>query len=298
MRVLASVIAAATAAACAPAPAVQRCAVALEIGARVAVPAGEVDRGVQRFAPEEAAGGEGAVRAFSIDAHEVTNAQYAAFVEATGYVTIAERPGEDGRPLGAAVFDRETGLWRMDAQANWRRPEGARSSVRGRERYPVVAVAYEDAEAYARWAGRRLPSENEWEFAARGAAPARGDIGAEAFDAAGRPIANTWQGLFPLQDTAQDGFAGLAPVGCFPPNALGLHDMIGNVWEWTSDVFEGAPAQDVGRGEGAAPPRVLKGGSNLCARNFCSRFRSGSRQPGDPGLGMSHVGFRTAADAP
>lgn len=294
MRVWALVLAAAAAACAPPAPQVQRCASAVELGARVVVPAGVVHRGAQRFAPEEAAGGEGAVGAFSIDAHEVTNAQYAAFVEATGYITVAERMGDDGRALGAAVFDRETGLWRVDAQANWRRPEGARSSIRGRERYPVVAVAYEDAEAYARWAGRRLPSENEWEFAARGAAPAPEDIGAEAFDAQGRPSANTWQGLFPLQDTAQDGFAGLAPVGCFPPNARGLYDMIGNVWEWTSDRFEGAP--EVARS--GAPARVLKGGSNLCARNFCSRFRSGSRQPGDPGLGMSHVGFRTAADAP
>lgn len=282
--------------ACAPAPSVSQCAGAPEIGARVDIPAGYVHRGASRFEPEEAFGGEGAVRAFSIDAHEVTNQQFAAFVAAAGYVTVAERMGEDGRPLGAAVFDRRSGLWRIDPQANWRHPEGAGSSIRGRDRHPVVAVAYEDAEAYARWAGRRLPTENEWEFAARGAEPAPQVISAEAFDAEGQPVANTWQGMFPFQDSAQDGYAGLAPVGCFPPNARGLYDTVGNVWEWTSDVFEGAaPPEGETRGEETAP-RVLKGGSHLCARNFCSRFRSGSRQPGDPGLGMSHIGFRTAAD--
>lgn len=282
---------------CAPAADSPRaCVAASRIGESIAVPGGRVAR-VTAHEPEERVGGEGEVAAFSIDAHEVTNAQFAAFVAATRYVTVAERPGPDGRPLGAAVFDRARGGWRIDQQANWRRPEGRGASIRGRERYPVVAVAYEDAEAYARWAGRRLPSENEWEFAMRGAAPAPPDASAEAFDAAGRPVANTWQGVFPIQDSGGDGFRGLAPVGCFPPNPRGLYDMVGNVWEWTSDRFEGAAPHDLAR-EAGAEARVLKGGSNLCARNFCSRFRSGSRQPGDPGLGMSHVGFRTVASAP
>lgn len=277
------------------APAAEQIAHCANLAPPVALTGGVVARGDARFGPEERDGGEGAVGAFEIDAHEVTNAQFAAFVAATGYVTLAERDGPDGQPMGAAVFDRTNGQWRIDTAAQWRHPEGARTSIEGRDDYPVVAVAYEDAEAYVRWAGRRLPTESEWEWAARGTAPAFGDVDAERFDSAGHPVANTWQGMFPIQDSADDGFAGLAPVGCFAANANGLHDMIGNVWEWTSTPFEGAQVQDVARG-GAAQARVLKGGSNLCARNFCSRFRSGSRQAGDPMLGMSHVGFRTVAD--
>ncbi|MEQ1707254.1 MAG: SUMF1/EgtB/PvdO family nonheme iron enzyme [Terricaulis sp.] len=271
-----------------------RCA-ALSVSAEIALPAGRMVRGAARFEPEERDGGEGSVGAFGIDAHEVTNQQFAAFVAATNYVTLAERPGPDGIPFGAAVFDRRTGQWRIEGGANWRYPEGAGSSVAERGRHPVVAVAYEDAEAYARWAGRRLPTEDEWEWAARGPLPAPTDISAEAWDQNGRPVANTWQGVFPFRDSAEDGFAGLAPVGCFPANASGLHDMIGNAWEWTATPFDNAVINDVTRG-GVIEARVLKGGSNLCARNFCSRFRSGSRQPGDPMLGMSHVGFRTVAD--
>ncbi|MEZ5995798.1 MAG: SUMF1/EgtB/PvdO family nonheme iron enzyme [Hyphomonadaceae bacterium] len=268
---------------------------AIEIGATIALGPGRVARGANLFAPEERQGGGGDVSAFSIDVHEVTNQQYAAFVDSTHYVTLAERLGPDGAPLGAGVFDRGSGQWRLDPHANWRHPEGAGTSIRGRERYPVVDVAYEDALAYARWAGRRLPNENEWEFAARGALPAPANPRAEAYASDGAPRANTWQGLFPFTDTGADGFTGSAPVACFPPNASGLYDMIGNVWEWTSDVFVGPQVRDIARAD-EAPMRVLKGGSNLCASNFCSRFRSGSRQPGDESLGMSHVGFRTASD--
>lgn len=282
-----------------PAPATTAAAecAAFEPGATIAIAAGRVDRGGHIFEPEERVGGVGDVAAFDIDVNEVTNAQYAAFVTATHYVTVAERAGPDRTPMGAAVFDRGQARWRIDPTANWRHPEGAGSSIGGRERHPVVAVAFEDAEAYARWAGRRLPTENEWEFAARGDAPAPADRRAEAFAADGAPRANTWQGVFPFRDTGEDGFVGLAPVGCFPANTRGLYDMAGNVWEWTSDRFAGNPPTDAARPNYQAGMRVIKGGSQLCAGNFCSRFRSGSRQPGDESLGMSHIGFRTVGDA-
>ncbi|MBL8559029.1 MAG: formylglycine-generating enzyme family protein [Hyphomonadaceae bacterium] len=259
------------------------------------IPAGRVDRGAFLFEPEESVGGAGEVAAFNIDVHEVTNAQYAAFVAATGYVTVAERKGPDGAPLGGAVFDRSQARWRIDSAAQWRRPEGAGSDIRGRERHPVVMVAYEDALAYATWAGRRLPTENEWERAARGDAPAPASREAEAYDGNGAPRANTWQGVFPFKDAGEDGFAGSAPVGCFPAGPHGLHDMAGNVWEWTSDRFTGGERFDAARRD-TSPARVIKGGSHLCSRNFCARYRSGSRQPGDESLGMSHIGFRTVAD--
>lgn len=278
-----------------PAAVAAHCAT-LAPDAHVSIAAGRLDRGQNRFEPEERVGGVGDVAAFDIDVHEVTNAQYAAFVAATQYVTVAERPGPNGAPMGAAVFDRGQARWRIDPTANWRHPDGEASSIAGRDAYPVVAVAYEDAQTYAHWAQRRLPTENEWEFAARGSAPAPADRRAEAFDAHGTARANTWQGVFPFQDTGEDGFAGLAPVGCFPANANGLYDMAGNVWEWTSDRFVGADGLDASRAADA-PMRVIKGGSQLCAPNFCSRYRSGSRQPGDEGLGMSHIGFRTVGDA-
>ncbi|MCX7359460.1 MAG: SUMF1/EgtB/PvdO family nonheme iron enzyme [Alphaproteobacteria bacterium] len=279
------------------APTVLAQCAALAPDAHVLIAAGRLDRGENRFEPEERVGGVGDLVAFDIDAHEVTNAQYAAFVSATRYVTVAERAGPNGAPMGAAVFDRGQARWRIDPTANWRHPDGEASSIDGRDAYPVVAVAYEDAQAYAHWAQRRLPTENEWEFAARGPAPAPADRRAEAFDAHGTPRANTWQGVFPFQDTGEDGFAGLAPVGCFPANANGLYDMAGNVWEWTSDRFVGGDGLDASR-SADAPMRVIKGGSQLCAPNFCSRYRSGSRQPGDEGLGMSHIGFRTVGNAP
>jgi formylglycine-generating enzyme required for sulfatase activity len=292
--------------ACSQAPArhpTMQCLSAAHLEDQVVIPAGRVDRGDVAFNREELVGGRGQVAAFSIDTHEVTNRQFAAFVAATGYITLAERNGADGARTGAAVFDPDQHQWRIDRSADWRHPSGAGSSIAGRDFFPVVQVAYADAAAYARWRGRRLPSENEWERAARLDAPAPHDLHEEAYDANGVARANTWQGVFPLVDRGTDGFAGLAPVGCFPPNRQHLYDMVGNVWEWTSDWFayDQAPASEAyarAHDPNHVAERVIKGGSYLCSDTFCSRFRTGSRQPADPSEGMSHVGFRTIGDPP
>jgi formylglycine-generating enzyme required for sulfatase activity len=243
---------------------------------------------------------------FSIDRTEVTNAQFAAFVKATGYVTLAERrpdpalypgvPADQLKP-SSLVFVGAAGLgsgdpslwWRVVDGASWKHPEGPGSDLAGRERHPVVQVAFEDAMAYARWRGRDLPTEAEWEFAARaGLDGKRYEWGDDRPDPKA-PRANTWQGVFPAVDTADDGYkARTAPVGCYPPSAYGLSDMTGNVWEWTSDWLpDGRPEGDPARS------RMVKGGSFLCADNFCLRYRPSARQPGPPDTGTSHVGFRT-----
>ena len=293
-------------AACTQAPAARhvtlQCLDAGHLEDQAVIPAGRVDRGDVAFNREELVGGSGQVAAFSIDTHEVTNRQFAAFVAATHYVTVAERTAPDGQRTGAAVFDPNQHAWRVDREADWRHPAGANSTIAGRDFFPVVQIAYEDAAAYARWRGRRLPTENQWERAARLDAPAPHDIHAEAFAPNGVPRANTWQGVFPVVDRGVDGFEGLAPVGCFAPNAQHLYDMVGNVWEWTSDWYaaDRAPASEIyarDHDPNHIAERVIKGGSYLCSDTFCSRFRTGSRQPADPGEGMSHVGFRTVGAA-
>lgn len=272
------------------------CAARALIGRSVSIPPGRVERG-RTFRPEERVGGRGDVDAFEIDATEVTVRQYAEFVAVTGYVSSAERRGPDGERRGAAVFDRTTGVWRLDPTADWRHPLGTAAPA-ATDDEPVVAVSLEDAMAYANWRERRLPTELEWERAARGDAPAPQALEEERIDASGRWLANSWQGSFPVIDTALDGYAGLAPVACFPPNAYGLYDMVGNVWEWTADGYspDHAPA-NAEQARNADPEglgkQVIKGGSQLCASNQCSRYRSGSRQPADPSLGTSHLGFRT-----
>jgi len=275
------------------------CNGALVVGKQVRIEGGLVSRGGVVFRDEEKVGGEGEVNAFEIDATEVTNAQFAEFVRATGYVTVAERPGPDGVPLGAAVFDRANGQWRIDSQANWRAPMGNGSLSKDDE--PVVAVAYEDAEAYAAWRGRRLPTELEWERAARGGSAVPEDMEAERRDPQGRWLANSWQGSFPALDTAEDGYGGVAAVACFVPNEAGLYDMVGNVWEWTSDWYSPVVAPATFEQSRDVDPehlgkRVIKGGSHLCSSDFCARYRSGSRQPADMALGTSHIGFRTVKE--
>jgi len=272
-------------------------------------PSGEVALAGGRFtlgaAPEHAEEGpphEITVAPFSIDRTEVTNAQFAAFVKATGYVTLAERKPDpalypDVRPQdlkpSSLVFvgadevgsGDASGWWRVVEGANWRHPEGPGSDLTGRERHPVVQVGYEDALAYAGWKGRDLPTEAQWEFAARaGLDGARYEWGDQRPTPAA-PKANTWQGAFPAVDAGDDGYkARTAPVACYPASRYGLYDMSGNVWEWTRDPYEGP-----GGGH------LIKGGSFLCADNFCHRYRPSARQAGPADTGASHVGFRTVA---
>lgn len=229
------------------------------------------------------------VMAFDIDATEVTNGQFARFVEAVGYVTDSERPQSGFGVAGGAVFMppslRNPNWWRFVEGANWRHPEGPSSSIQGREHFPVVQVSFNDARAYADWAGRRLPTEVEWEYAARGGAETVYVWGHERAPG-GKEHANTWQGSFPINNTVADGYLLRAPVGCFPPNHYGLYDMIGNVWEWTDTLYRRVPGEAV---------YTIKGGSFLCAENFCRRYRAPARQAQQAGLTTNHTGFRTVS---
>ena len=266
------------------------------------------------------------VGGFWMDITEVTNAEFERFVRATGYITIAERkptaeqyPGADPDMLvpGSAVFtppDEPVPLsnpldwWSYVPGANWRHPRGPQSSIEGLENTPVVHVCHDDALAFCTWAGKRLPTEAEWEFAARGAlAQAEYAWGTE-FRPGGRWMANSFQGHFPIQDTAEDGFRGIAPTRSFPPNGYGLYDMAGNVWEWCSDWYRpdiyGArasagvtlaptgPTDSFDPDEPGVAKRVQRGGSFLCSDQYCARFRIGTRGKGAPDTGSTHVGFR------
>jgi formylglycine-generating enzyme required for sulfatase activity len=273
----------------------------------VRVRGGEFVMGSDRgYADEVPTGVTTRVSDFWIDRTEVTNAQFAAFVEATGYMTDAEREG------GGAVFVPPTDAqgvvasgswWRFVPGATWRTPGGPGSDLAGRHHHPVLLVTQRDAQAYARWLGRSLPTEAQWEFAAKaGSDDALLDDAPRAPD--GQPVANFWQGAFPYVNHMEDGYAGSAPVGCYGANAYGLHDMIGNAWEWTSDRYRGAHQPHgngdprvalVAQGQGAhlAQPLVIKGGSYLCAENYCVRYRAAARHPQEANLPTTHVGFRT-----
>jgi formylglycine-generating enzyme required for sulfatase activity len=257
------------------------------------VPGGRFTMGADPRYPEEGPAREVVVEGFWMARTEVTNAEFARFVAATGYRTAAERdpPALPGAPPemrlpGSAVFRVPTpdnrNWWAWMPGASWRHPSGPGSTIDGRARDPVVQVTYDDAAAYARWAGMSLPSEEQWEYAARAGAPAL----SEPKDAAGTPVANYYQGVFPARDTGADGFTTRAPVGCFQANAFGLHDMIGNVWEWTT--AEARPGQ---------PMNVIKGGSFLCAANYCARYRPAARQFQERDLGTDHIGFRLVDNA-
>ncbi|HRJ68712.1 MAG TPA: formylglycine-generating enzyme family protein [Beijerinckiaceae bacterium] len=258
--------------------------------------------------PEERPPRPVTVDGFWIDRHHVTNAQFARFVAATGYVTFAERRDpRSGVANGSLVFSQPRDIrdlqdigqwWRLVPGANWRHPEGPGSGIAERQHHPVVHVAYEDAAAYAAWAGRELPTEEQWEFAARGGREGALYTWGDERDTGEAPLANRWHGTFPLVNTGSRGFRGTSPVGCFPANGYGLYDMAGNVWQWTRSVWtdDHAAPQD---SSGSTGERVIKGGSFLCAPNYCMRFRPAARQPGEPGSSTSHIGFRTVhAGAP
>lgn len=277
------------------------------------IPAGSFLMGSEDFYPEERPVRRVEVDGFWIDERPATVAEFRRFMKATGYVTVAERPLDpaqypdadpDALVPGALVFRRAAGpvdlrdyrlWWAYVPGAAWDHPEGPRSDAYTRARHPVTQVAFEDAEAYAAWAGKALPTEAEWEYAARGgleaAAYAWGD---DAFPG-GRAMANTWQGEFPWQNLRHDGYEGTSPVGAFPPNGYGLFDMTGNVWEWTCEPFAAAPAASSCCGPdsgGDIPRRVIKGGSHLCAPNYCLRYRPAARQGEAVDTSTGHIGFR------
>jgi sulfatase modifying factor 1 len=268
--------------------------------------------GSDDFYPEERPVHAEAVGGFWIDPAPVTVAQFRRFVKATGYVTVAERPLDpeqypDADPTllvpGSLVFRPARGpvdlsdyrnWWEYVPGATWQRPEGPASDTYMRGRHPVTQVAYEDAAAYASWAGKELPTEAEWEYAARGGLEGK----RFAWGDEDRPdLANTWQGEFPWQNLMLDGYAGTSPVGSFPANGYGLHDMTGNVWEWTIDLFTADHAAHrsccVPGAEGDhIPRRIIKGGSHLCAPNYCLRYRPAARQGEAVDTSTGHIGFR------
>ena len=273
--------------------------------------------GDDRFYPEESPVREVEVDPFWIDEHPVTAGEFRRFVRATGHVTVAERelnpadyPDADPDALvpGSLVFRKAAGpvdlgdvrnWWTYLRGAHWRRPEGKGSTINGRDRHPVVHVAFEDAEAYARWVGKELPTEVQWEFAARGGLEGSRFAWGDVEFPGGRAMANTWQGEFPWQNEKLDGYEGTSPVGSFPPNVYGLYDMCGNVWEWTTDWFTVGRDQEVRACCGPPivpgerfPRRVIKGGSHLCAPNYCLRYRPAARQGESVDTSTSHIGFR------
>ena len=267
------------------------------------------------------------VDGFWMDRTEVTNDQFAAFVEATGYVTVAERtPTQEEFPTappenlvaGSVVFtptavpvplDNHFQWWRYEPGANWRHPFGPHSSIEGKGSHPVVHIAYDDAVAYATWAGKRLPTEAEWEFAARGGRTGNLYAWGDSLRPGGKWMANIYQGRFPMHDDGGDGFVGIAPVAQFPPNGYGLYDVGGNVWEWVSDWYRPdayatlaaaggvvrnptGPETPYDPAEPTERKRVHRGGSFLCADQYCTRYMVGTRGKGEVSTGSNHVGFR------
>lgn len=260
-----------------------------ELGKFVSVPAGSFVKSDQPVYPEEGSAVRIHVAPFFLLAHEVTNSEFQQFVQETGYVTDAEQSREAS---GSALFsdnanpnDRRT-WWHLSNAASWKTPEGDNSSIAGRPTHPVTHVSLRDAKAYATWAGGRLPYEVEWEYAASLGLPDPNRPDSGAFDDSGNPIANVWNGIFPVNNTIEDGHFGTAPVGCFDPSSIGAFDMIGNVWEWTQSPF------------GGTPQFTIKGGSFLCSDSFCRRFRPAANEAQDANFSTQHIGFRIVKDLP
>jgi formylglycine-generating enzyme len=271
----------------------------------VSIPGGTFRMGSERFYPEERPVREVAVEAFWMDRGPVTVSEFGRFVEATGYVTVAERPldpadfpGADPADLvpGSLVFRKMDGPVDLRDVLQWWDYEPGATWRDGPDDHPVTHVAFEDAETFAAWAGKELPTEAEWEFAARGGLEGAVFAWGDEHSPAGQPMANTWQGEFPWQNLLEDGYEGTSPVGAFPPNGYGLLDVTGNVWEWTSEFFgagESTKACCVPRQHGdPIPRRVIKGGSHLCAPNYCLRYRPAARQAEGVDTSTQHIGFR------
>ncbi|NHF73432.1 formylglycine-generating enzyme family protein [Paracoccus xiamenensis] len=295
------------------------------------VPGGLYHMGSEKYYPEEAPVHRVKVGVFWMDRTPVTNAQFKRFVKATGHVTEAERkpnakdyPGARPEMLfaGSLVFAPQPNItdlrdwrqwWEFRKGADWRHPEGRGSTLRGRDDHPVVHVAYADALAFARWAGKDLPTEAEWEFAARGGLDRAEFAWGDELNPDGRQMANTWQGAFPVENQMLDGYAGTSPVEAFPQNGYGLFDVIGNCWEWTQDWYNSAHTGDAPKAccvpenprggvmersfdpalpQIRIPRRVLKGGSHLCAPNYCQRYRPAARHAEAVDTSTSHLSFR------
>ncbi|MEM8638236.1 MAG: formylglycine-generating enzyme family protein [Cyanobacteria bacterium P01_G01_bin.54] len=291
----------------------------------VLIPGGTFTIGSDTHYPSEQSAADVTVEPFCMARHEVTNGEFRAFVEATGYQTIAEQPlpaeqfaslSEAERQPGSLVFQPPSegieqvaylSWWHWVPGANWQHPYGPESEIAGQDNHPVVHIAYDDAIAYAQWQGQALPTEAQWEHAARGGLVDQDFAWGEAYSA---QKANTWQGIFPFVNTKEDGYLGTAPVESYAANGYGLYDITGNVWEWTADWYQeghggmahtlnpSGPAQAASFDPKKPQERalhVIKGGSHLCARNYCSRYRPAARESQAPDTGTTHIGFRLIA---
>ncbi len=248
--------------------------------------------GTEDGMPYEAPAHEVTVKTFWMDRHEVTVGEFVTFISATNYKTDAERFGWSG------AFNLKSGEWKKTKGANWRHPDGPESEPMSNE--PVCQVSWNDAVAYARWAGKRLPTEAEWEYAARGGLAQKKYSWGDELRPGGKPVANWWQGHFPDRNTGEDGFISRAPVESFPPNDYGLYDTAGNVWEWCADWYADdyylKSARDDPKGPDDGKERLIRGGSWMCAENFCSNYRVAARSHATPDSGLNNLGFRCVRD--